>query len=62
MWGDLYRFPKRLARPEARLYVPEKTREHLDRLAKTAWRALKWETQEPGFKDEQERDQQFYGS
>jgi len=61
MWGDLWRFPKRVARPEARLYIPEKTRTHLDRLAKKAWRALKWETQEPGFQAEQERDKQFYG-
>lgn len=62
MWGDLWRFPKRVARAEARLYIPEKTREHLDRLAKVAWKALKWETQEPGFEKEQERDKQFYGS
>eukprot|EP00931_Biecheleriopsis_adriatica_P049982 TRINITY_DN28923_c0_g1_i1.p1 TRINITY_DN28923_c0_g1~~TRINITY_DN28923_c0_g1_i1.p1 ORF type:complete len:574 (+),score=99.47 TRINITY_DN28923_c0_g1_i1:27-1724(+) len=61
MWGDLWRFPKRVARPEARAYVPEKTREHLDRLAKSAWRALKWEETEPGFQDEKERDEQFYG-
>lgn len=61
MWGDLWRFPKRIARPEARLYIPEKTREHLDRLAKRAWKALKWEENEPGFVEEKERDQQFYG-
>lgn len=61
MWGDLWRFPKRIARPEARLYIPEKTREHLDRLAKRAWKALKWEENEPGFAEEKERDQQFYG-
>jgi len=61
MWGDLWRFPKRVARPEARLYIAEKTREHLDRLAKAAWKALKWEAQEPGFEKEQERDKQFYG-
>lgn len=61
MWGDLWRFPKRVARPEARLYIPEKTREHLDRLAKRAWKALKWEENEPGYVEEKERDQQFYG-
>jgi len=61
MWGDLWRFPKRVARPEARQYIPEKTREQLDRLAKTAWKALKWEEQEPGFNREQDRDKQFYG-
>lgn len=62
LWGDLWRFPKRIARPEARLYMPEKTREHLDRLAKSARNALKWETQEPGFEKEKDRDKQFYGS
>ena len=61
MWGDLWRFPKRVARPEARLYIAEKTREHLDRLAKRAWKALKWEENEPGFDKEKARDQQFYG-
>lgn len=61
MWGDLFRFPKRLARPEARLYIPEETRNHLDRLAKTAYKALRWEEDEPGFKEEQQRDEQFYG-
>merc|ERR1712032_406898 len=61
MWGDLWRFPQRVARPEARNYMPEKTREHLDRLAKVAWRALKWEQNEPGFKEEQEKDVQYYG-
>ncbi|CAJ1388237.1 unnamed protein product [Effrenium voratum] len=54
MWGDLWRFPKRIARPEARAYIPEKTREHLDRLAKRAWKALKWQTQEPGFEAEKD--------
>ena len=33
-----------------------------DRLAKRAWKALKWEENEPGFEQEKERDQQFYGS
>lgn len=61
MWGDLFRYPKRVARPEARLYIPEEARAHLDRLAKKAWKALKWETDEPGFNEEKERDKQFYG-
>ena len=61
MWGDLWRFPRRVARPEARPYVPEKTRAHLDRLAKVAWKALKWEEDEPGFEKEKVRDTQFYG-
>lgn len=60
-WGDLWRYPKRLARPEARAYIPEKTRESLDRMAKVAWKALKWEEQEPGFSKEKEREKQFYG-
>jgi len=61
MWGDLWRYPKRVIRPEARNYIPEETRKHLDRLAKRAWRALKWEEDEPGFEKEKERDKQFYG-
>eukprot|EP00392_Amoebophrya_sp_AT5.2_P003887 g3892.t1 len=36
MWGDLWRFPKRVNRPEARPYIAEETRKHLDRLAKKA--------------------------
>ncbi|CAD7925485.1 unnamed protein product [Amoebophrya sp. A120] len=40
MWGDLWRFPKRVNRPEARAYVPEKTRNHLDRLAQKAANAM----------------------
>lgn len=61
MWGDLWRFPKRVARPEARLYIPEESRKHLDRLAKRAWKALKWEKDEPGFQEEKKRDEHFYG-
>merc|ERR1712194_722233 len=61
MWGDLWRFPKRVARPEARAYMPEKTRAQLDRLSKIARKALKWEENEPGFDKEKQRDQQFYG-
>jgi len=61
MWGDLWRFPKRVARPEARAYIPEEARAHLDRLAQRAWKALKWEEDEPGFAEERDRDRQFYG-
>jgi len=61
LWGDLFRYPVRVARPEARQYVPEQTRAHLDRLAKKAWKALKWEEQEPGFEKEAKRDVRYYG-
>eukprot|EP00928_Gymnodinium_smaydae_P089131 TRINITY_DN73134_c0_g1_i1.p1 TRINITY_DN73134_c0_g1~~TRINITY_DN73134_c0_g1_i1.p1 ORF type:complete len:610 (-),score=83.42 TRINITY_DN73134_c0_g1_i1:65-1894(-) len=61
MWGDLFRYPKRVMRPEARQYIGEQTREHLDRLAKKAWKALKWEEHEPGFRQEKEQDMRFYG-
>jgi len=61
MWGDLWRFPKRLSRPEARLYIPSETRSHLDRLAKKAWKALKWEDADSRFAEDTERDEQFYG-
>ncbi|CEL98183.1 unnamed protein product [Vitrella brassicaformis CCMP3155] len=41
MWGDLWRYPKRLCRPEARAYIPDETRSHLERKAKKAREALK---------------------
>ena len=31
-WGDLFRFPMRVARPEARPYIGEETRRHLNRV------------------------------
>ncbi|SBS81557.1 mitochondrial ribosomal protein S22 precursor, putative [Plasmodium ovale curtisi] len=32
LWGDLWRFTKRISRPDARLYTPEVTKRHLYRL------------------------------
>lgn len=32
MWGDLFRFTKRVTRPDARMYTPETTKKHLYRL------------------------------
>lgn len=32
MWGDLFRFTKRVTRPDARMYTPETTKRHLYRL------------------------------
>ncbi|CRG99133.1 mitochondrial ribosomal protein S22 precursor, putative [Plasmodium relictum] len=32
LWGDLWRFTKRISRPDARLYTPEKTKKYLYRL------------------------------
>ncbi|SBT71815.1 mitochondrial ribosomal protein S22 precursor, putative [Plasmodium malariae] len=32
LWGDLWRFTKRISRPDARLYTPEATKKHLYRL------------------------------
>merc|ERR1712194_115483 len=37
MWGDLWRYPKRIIRPEARQYIDEKTRQDLDRVAKKVY-------------------------
>ncbi|SPJ10682.1 mitochondrial ribosomal protein S22 precursor, putative [Plasmodium sp. DRC-Itaito] len=34
LWGDLWRFTKRVTRPDARLYTPEQTKQHLYRLYK----------------------------
>ena len=37
MWGDLWRYPKRLARPEAReSYTPEQVKRHLEHLREDA--------------------------
>ncbi len=59
LWGDLWRFPKRITRTEARPYIPEETREHLDRLAEKAYKvgtragANKNKSDEPvGFADD----------
>ncbi|CAA9987166.1 mitochondrial ribosomal protein S22 precursor, putative [Plasmodium knowlesi strain H] len=32
LWGDLFRFTKRISRPDARLYTPETTKQHFYRL------------------------------
>eukprot|EP00929_Paragymnodinium_shiwhaense_P088140 TRINITY_DN48353_c0_g1_i1.p1 TRINITY_DN48353_c0_g1~~TRINITY_DN48353_c0_g1_i1.p1 ORF type:complete len:610 (+),score=112.78 TRINITY_DN48353_c0_g1_i1:50-1831(+) len=61
MWGDLFRYPKRVGRPEARQYIPDETRAHLDRLAKKAYKALKWEESDASFEDLKEQDEQHYG-
>jgi len=64
MWGDLWRFPKRVARPEARAYIPEETRKHKDRLAQRAHRTLKWkdsQEESKNYEEERHREQQFYG-
>lgn len=39
LWGDLWRFPKRVMRAEARPYIPDETRARLDRLARKAGQA-----------------------
>ena len=41
VWGDLWRWPKRLARAEARDYVPDEVKAHIDRMKRIALRALK---------------------
>ena len=41
MWGDLWRYPLRIARTVAREYVSSEAREQLNRLALVARRALK---------------------
>jgi ribosomal protein RSM22 (predicted rRNA methylase) len=46
MWGDLWRWPKRLARAEAREYVPDEVKAYIDRMKKVAMRALSRVTQE----------------
>lgn len=45
--GDLFRFPKRVIRYQARAYIPEETKEALERLAKKARDALRWYVSNP---------------
>jgi len=52
MWGDLWQFVKRVNRPQARPYIPEETQEHLDRLAKKAYEAMK----QDGYRKEKEEN------
>eukprot|EP00920_Eleutheroschizon_duboscqi_P013880 GHVT01032487.1.p1 GENE.GHVT01032487.1~~GHVT01032487.1.p1 ORF type:complete len:223 (+),score=47.29 GHVT01032487.1:480-1148(+) len=40
-WGDLWRFPRRLCRPEARSYSPEETKVHLRRLLERTRKAAR---------------------
>jgi len=46
LWGDLWRYPRRLCRPEARIYFPEESKKNLERLARRARRALKMGSEE----------------
>lgn len=43
MWGDLWRFPKRITLPEARPYVPNEIRRRMELLAKGARKAIDWD-------------------
>uniref|UniRef100_A0A0G4GVQ8 Ribosomal small subunit Rsm22 n=1 Tax=Chromera velia CCMP2878 TaxID=1169474 RepID=A0A0G4GVQ8_9ALVE len=56
LWGDLWRFPKRVIRPEARAYTPKDTQQHLERLARRAYRALKGGRVEAGLTVKEEQN------
>jgi ribosomal protein RSM22 (predicted rRNA methylase) len=59
MWGDLWRYPRRLARKEAReSYTPEQVKEHMDKLRETAENT---KAQANTFKQEKQLDEMFYG-
>eukprot|EP00400_MALV-I_sp_L67-5_P001246 gene1246-203_t len=64
-WGDLFRFPKRVTRHQARNYVPAETQEQLEKLAKKARAALRWKQMrkddEPDHRREQAHDRANYG-
>jgi ribosomal protein RSM22 (predicted rRNA methylase) len=47
MWGDLWRFPKRIIRRDARDYAPEKVKLYIDRLKDKAWAAKKNSSVDP---------------
>ena len=56
MWGDLWRYPRRLARKEAReSYTPEQVKEHMDKLRQEAEKS---ESMDP---IGSELDEVFYG-
>ncbi|KAF4667346.1 Methyltransferase-like protein 17, mitochondrial [Perkinsus olseni] len=67
MWGDLWRFPKRVNRRNAREYVPEETKRHLERLAKKAYENIRGKkdhekgTTKEEFKDEKQEEPLHYG-
>ncbi|GAW79972.1 hypothetical protein, conserved [Plasmodium gonderi] len=64
LWGDLFRFTRRISRPDARLYTPECTKQHLYRL----YNRQKKRHNENQLVDKQSQDYfesravQFYGS
>ena len=56
MWGDLWRYPRRLSRKEAReSYTPEQIKEHMDKLRQTAAKSGTNDTKT------RELDEVFYG-
>lgn len=56
MWGDLWRYPRRLARKEAReSYTPEQIKEHMDKLRQAAEKSQSIDTKG------RELDEVFYG-
>lgn len=60
MWGDLWRYPKRLARKDAReSYTPEQVKEHMDKLREDVENTKKAVKK---FKAEKQIDEQFYGN
>ncbi|SOV22995.1 mitochondrial ribosomal protein S22 precursor, putative [Plasmodium sp. DRC-Itaito] len=64
LWGDLWRFTKRVTRPDARLYTPEKTKQHLYRL----YTKMKKKKNSPSLVDNKTKEYfdsrsiQYYGS
>jgi len=58
LWGDLWHYPKRVNRPQARAYTPKETQTHLDRLAKRAYETMK---QDEGFRKEKKAETAHFG-
>eukprot|EP00916_Digyalum_oweni_P006593 GHVL01011265.1.p2 GENE.GHVL01011265.1~~GHVL01011265.1.p2 ORF type:complete len:500 (-),score=134.67 GHVL01011265.1:1835-3133(-) len=60
MWGDLWHFSKKVDRLAARQYIPEKSQDHIERIAKKAndARNLKMNT---AYKGIESRSKSFYG-
>ena len=62
VWGDLWRYPKRLSRREARDYTPEATKAHLGRLQRVAQRVLARASRASSASKHREDDNTHYGS
>ena len=62
IWGDLWRYPKRLSWREARDYTPEDTKAHLGRLQRVAQRVISRASRASSTSKDRDDDTTHYGS